>query len=121
MSQMILGRSQYGRVKIYYSSNLKSQIDLGRDFTDVPVGTVAIKHYELTSNSNDRCKPSAGLAVMVKENNGSGTANHGWRFEIRSATDALVTGCEDAIRACQACHQLSNTESDWLRGTLIRN
>jgi len=120
MSQPAAGRSPHGRVRIFYSSNMHSVIDPEKNFTDAPMGSVAIKRYEMTNTVDDRCQPNPGLAVMVKEGVTQGSATRGWRFEIRTATGALLPNCDTTIRSCQQCHQQA-TQTDWLKGTLIKN
>ncbi len=120
MAQPAAGRSPHGRVRIFYSTNMHSVLDPERNFTEAPVGSVAIKRYEMTNSVNDRCQPNPGLAVMIKEAAAQGSATRGWRFEIRSATGALIPNCDTTIRSCQQCHQQGG-QTDWLRGTLIKN
>lgn len=110
--EFIAGKSPHGKVRIWYSNNIKAQIESAK-FT-VAEGTVAIKEFD-----NDGNPGVDGVAVMIKKAKGYDTANNDWSYELRDQWGALkATPAAGKIAMCSSCHAAANA-TDFLAGTKL--
>ncbi|MEZ4239113.1 MAG: hypothetical protein R3F59_23765 [Myxococcota bacterium] len=100
--------SVHGTVQIWYSTNVRTQVEAGTPFT-APVGTVAIK--EQTNGAGD------AIVVMIKQEAGYDAAHNDWLYEQRDAGGTL--GNSGPLQGCWSCHQ-GWPDTDYLAGTDLR-
>lgn len=106
-ANLVGGQSPHGKVRIWYSTNLKNL--LGSSEFTAPVGTVAIKEFE---NDNNK-----GLAVMIKKAKGFDSANNDWHYEMRTLKGKLLeVPAPGANGMCVSCH-VAAASTDYLAGT----
>ena len=72
MAAPFAGTSPHGTVTIWYSSDLRADIESGMPFT-APVGATSIKEFD---------NGSVGLVVMTKQAAGYDAANGDWYYEM---------------------------------------
>jgi cytochrome c553 len=112
MPVAMLGRSPHGRVRVWYSANVKDM--LANATLQAPVGTVAIKEFD-----NDGQPGVDGIAVMIKKPAGYDPARHDWYFEMRDEWGVLeATPAAGKIAACSACHAAAQA-TDYLSATKL--
>lgn len=110
--EFILGKSPHGKVRIWYSNNIKTQIESSK--FSVPEGTVAIKEFD-----NDATPGVDGVAVMIKKAKGFDPANNDWSYEMRDQWGTLkVSPAAGKIAMCSSCHAAANA-TDFLAGTKL--
>jgi hypothetical protein len=107
MAGPVDGASVHGTVQIWYSSNLRSLIESGEDFT-APLGSVAIKVQDNGAES---------ITVMVKEEPGFAPDHSDWSWEQRGIDGTLTNS--GALAGCQGCHA-DYADTDYLAGTELQ-
>ncbi|MGE0175026.1 MAG: hypothetical protein AB7T49_19690 [Oligoflexales bacterium] len=107
MSEKIPGKSPHGKVKIWYSNNIRSLIDQGS--FEAPVGTVSIKEFENEEGT--------GLAIMIKKDRGYDGKNRDWYYEMRGSNGELMQEpAPGKVAMCIGCHSAASA-TDYLAGT----
>lgn len=111
-TEFLDGKGPHGKVRIWYSNNIKSVIESSK--FKVPEGTVAVKEFD-----NDDNHGVDGVAVMVKKAAGYDTAGNDWYYELRDKWGAqLKSPMPGKIAECRSCHAAANA-TDFLAGTKL--
>lgn len=112
-SQPAASGSVHGKVRIWYSSNIKDVPVSGP--IAVPEGTVAVKE-EYDGSNHVFVK-----VVMIKRPAGYDPANHDWYYEARNPDNTIATNPTPGKPSlCINCHRDGST-TDFLRGFAIAN
>lgn len=113
MKAPVKGSSPHGTQQTWYSTNVQGLVS-GGTFT-VPVGTVAIKEFDMDSNGT-----VDGYAVMVKKEAGYDSTNNDWYYEMRGADGSpLATPAPGKVQMCIDCHKAAS-KTDYLAATGIK-
>lgn len=117
MAGPVSGQSPHKVSQIWYSNNIRHLVH--QSAFDAPVGTVALKKYDMDEDGNDD-----GYAVMIKEAPGYDDANNDWRYEMRGLDGAVQddpdgTPMSGPIGMCASCHNGARA-TDFLAGLRLR-
>ncbi len=105
--------SVHGKVRIWYSANVKNLPTSG-PFV-VPVGTVAVKE-EYDSAGRMFVK-----VVMIKKSPGYDPSNHDWYYEARKPDDTVADDpTPGKASLCIGCHR-DAAATDYLQGFALAN
>ncbi|TWW12790.1 hypothetical protein E3A20_00250 [Planctomyces bekefii] len=108
----ILGVSPHGKVRVWYSINLKPMLSNAK--IAAPEGTVAIKEFD-----NDGKPGVDGVAVMIKKAAGYDMKNNDWYYELRDPWGTLLKSpAPGKISTCSGCHA-SAIATDFLAATKL--
>ena len=113
MGSMKKGESPHGKVRIWYSANIKGMID--KEKFEVPEGTVAVKPFD-----KDDKEGVDGIAVMIKMKKGFDPDANDWEYQMRDAKGKLIIDLPKGMKGmCVKCHAGAK-DKDNLVGTLLR-
>jgi hypothetical protein len=113
MTARVLGTSPHGTQQTWYSSNIEALI--ASDAFTVPVGTVAIKEFDMDSDGTPD-----GIAVMIKKPAGYDAANQDWYYEMRTLDGTVKADPPaGATEMCISCH-VHDAATDYLAATKIK-
>jgi hypothetical protein len=113
MGSMKKGKSPHGKVRIWYSNNIKGMID--KEKFEVPEGTVAVKVFD-----KDEKEGVDGIAVMIKMKKDFDKEANDWEYQMRDAKGRLIIDLPKGTKGmCVKCHEGAE-DKDSLVGTEMR-
>lgn len=112
MSEAKEGASPHGRVRVWYSTDLRPLI--GSTSFVAPEGATSIKEFD--EDSDDTLD---GYAVMVKRDAQYDPENGNWYYEMRDPSgNVLPSPPPGKIAECISCHSAAKG-TDYLAGTML--
>jgi hypothetical protein len=113
MGSMKEGKGPHGKVRIWYSDNIKGIVD--NEKLEVPEGTVAVKVFD-----NDGKEGVDGIAVMIKMKKDFDKDANDWEFQMRDAKGRLIMDLPEGTKGmCVKCHAQAANKGG-LAGTRMR-
>ena len=109
--EMVVTAPPHERVRIFYSDDLSSVIDL--DAFEAPVGATSVKE------AFDEDENVANILVMTKQAPGYDPDNGDWYYEMRNADGTEILN-DGRIEMCIGCHT-GGAQTDYLLGMDVRS
>jgi hypothetical protein len=111
MAGPVDGGSVHRTVQIWYSTNIRGEVEGNATMFTAPEGTVAIK-------TTDDGAGNTAVVTMIKQP-GSDPANGDWFYEVRGGAAPYDVMDSGALQGCIDCHA-SYAATDYLGGTGLR-